>query len=125
MIIKKAISWLTQKKPRQREVQNVTFLSEPEGNEDSRFKTEFCRLFDGNEPVKKAYLTLARYAEAALPRLTLCLFCIQGADENAIVKRICALFRQKFKKSPSLDILFLTQFQEVQVHGVCEPFCTR
>jgi len=125
MTIKQALSWIIYKKPRQRDLQLVTFLAEPEGDADSRFKTEFCQLFEGHEPVRKAYLTLARYAETAVPRQTLCLSCIRDADENEIVRQICALFRKKFKKSPSLDILFLTDFQEVQVHKVCEPFCTR
>ena len=124
MVLIKSLSWLTRRRTTEHAIQNLVFLAEQDENSEKNLKTEFCQLFGQHELVKKAYLALAQCFGAGNPSLTLGLSGIRETDEKGMVSEIGAVVRKKFRKSPLLDVIFLTDFQEAQVHKVCKPFYT-
>jgi hypothetical protein len=125
MILIKLLSLFSRRKPKQHNVQKLVFLTEQDENSEKNLKTEFSQLFGHHELVKEAYLALAQCFGAVYPNLTLCLSGIQETDEKGMVSEIGEIVRKKFRKSPLMDIIFLTDFQEVEVRKVCKPFYTR
>ena len=50
--------------------------------------------------------------------------CILSArpDDQAIVTRVGEIFRRRFAKDATIDILFITTEQETDLARVCRPF---
>ena len=112
----------------QRFVSHIKFLVERTGIPETQFKVELCKLFDRFELIKRAYLVIVDYSNDEPLRVALCLCCFGAADEQELVMEVSHIFkkfRRKFDSNMFLDVLFLMDFQELDVFKVCTPFYRR
>jgi hypothetical protein len=128
MSSKQILFWLNRKRTTPRFVRQVTFLAEKVGQPEQQFEKSLCELFDRHELIMRAYLALVEYSDGPSPRAALCLACLPTIDEEEILDKTAEIF-QKFKAifDPTLflDVLFLMDFQELEIIAVCKPFYKR
>ena len=112
----------------------VQFVGEQDGPPERELKE---RLANSLRPmgVQKAYLAVVSYAERKGPQnaagdgagpelnVALCLSLADAAvEKNEIVARASHDFAAMFGPSQHMDIIFLTDQQEVALGTVCRPF---
>lgn len=128
MSSKQILFWLNKKRTTPRYVRQVTFVTEQAGEAELHFKKLLCQIFEKYELVLRAYLSLVEYSEGPSPRVALCLVCLPAVDEQEILDETAIIF-QKFKDAfdPNLflDVLFLVDFQELEITMTCRPFYNR
>jgi len=88
---------------------------------ENEFKEKAVGLFlDRSRPLR-AYLAQVKYGEEANPNVALCMDSEHGEDDG-LVDDIASLFCRMFGPNEHLDVLFLTESQEIQIRKVCCPF---
>jgi len=97
----------------------VRFLGEQDGEVERLLKAQLSEMFKGHKDVRRAYL--ARIAAGDQTGIALCLGTKHGAKQS-LVSEIGAIFSGIFAKQAHLDILFLTESQELALEKVCAPF---
>jgi predicted metalloprotease with PDZ domain len=128
MVSKQILFWLSRRKSKERLIHQITFMAEQTGETEKQLETELCRLFDSCEMVKRAYLALVQYPELASPRVALCISSFPTLNEEELVddiSEIFANFKKMFDPNLFLDVIFLMDFQELQVLRVCRYFYMR
>ena len=101
------------------EVGNVRFLSEQDGSPERELKQRFVDFFQRDKSILAAYL--ARVAYGQIIAIALCLRCQFGSDQG-MAEKIGKLFALMFGNQEQLDIIFLTDRQEIELMKVCSPF---
>jgi hypothetical protein len=128
MSSKQILFWLSRKRTTPRYVRQVTFLAEKVGHAEQQFEKLLCELFEGYELVLRAYLALVEYSDGPSPRAALCLVCLPAIDEQEILDNTAEIFqklKELFDPGLFLDVLFLMDFQELEIMTVCRPFYHR
>ena len=102
-------------------VRRVIFLREQDGPVERSLKDQIATSLAKNIEVKKAYLVRVRYGDDRNESVALCL---KGGDPSAheIVEKVGRLFNDMFNQTQRLDIIFLTEAQELELRPIAHPF---
>jgi hypothetical protein len=100
----------------------IIFLGEQDGSPEQGFKNELIRMFLISGKCVRAYLGVMRYGNETNAHVALCLK-TNGNDEN-LLKNCANIFKSTFSSNEHLDILFLSDEQELVLREVCCPFYT-
>jgi hypothetical protein len=109
------------RRPELRSEPRVEFLGEQGGPVEDKLKGALARELAQFPEVTRAYLARIGFQPENKTSVALCVRS-SGGNEEAIVKRVSGRFAELFNKSAFLDILFLTEQQEVDLKGVCSAF---
>lgn len=111
-------------KPYVFQVTDIRFLREQDGPPERCLKNELIALFASNPQIVRAYLAQIRYADDT--EIALCVRCAneQQDQQRRIAAEVSAVFSLTFDAHAHLDILFVSEPQEVALQDVCRPFYT-
>lgn len=107
--------------PRLRRERRVEFLGQQDGKVERELKSELQHVLRRYPKVARAYLARVGFAPQVQKSVALCLM-PRSAEERTIVDEVGALFSDMFSADTHLDILFLTDEEEVDLRRVCDPF---
>ena len=97
------------------------FVAEQIGVSENEFKEKIVSLFrDRNRPLR-VYLAQVEYGEEKGFNVALCI-ALENREDEKLANDIALVFRHIFGSHEHLDILFLTESQEMQLRKVCCPF---
>jgi len=105
--------------PRAIHVSEVRFLGEQDGKPERLLKGQLAESFKQRGEVERAYL--AQVVSGDQAGVALCMRVRHGADQN-LVQEVGSIFASLFATQTHLDILFLSEFQELALRNVCAPF---
>jgi SseB protein C-terminal domain len=100
---------------------DVAFIKEKDGKVEVELKMRLVQRFRSNIHVAEAYLALVRYGHSPELKVALCLKADKDWREE-IAKTVGREFREMFKTTESLDILFLSPEQQQAIAAVAKPF---
>jgi hypothetical protein len=103
------------------QVPNVRFIAEKQGPVEREFESRLLNYFKGNLHLKAAYLLLVRYGDSDENKVALGLVADKIAHSDLANAAILE-FKQMFRTTDSLDIIFLTSDQEQRAASVAKPF---
>jgi len=103
------------------EVQEIHFLGEQDGPVERDLKGKIIGSFQPAMEIQTAYLARVSYGNQLHQHVALCLRG-NGKRSQAAIREIRNAFRQHFKPTESLDILFLTPQQEGEIALIAKPF---
>ena len=109
------------KGPRTMRVPKLRFLGEQDGRPERLLKGRLSESFKQHEEVQRVYL--AQVVSGDQVGVALCMKARHGADRD-LVREIGSIFASIFAKQAHLDILFLSEAQELALRNVCAPFYT-
>ena len=99
----------------------MAFIAEKDGISERELKACLVEEFKSNIHVREAYLVLVRYGNSPETKVALCLKAGDTPPEE-IVKAVGSQFRQMFRTTDSLDIVFLSPEQEHAISVIARPF---
>lgn len=101
------------------------FLKEQYGDNENELKNRLYSLFYRSNKLVRAYLANVEYEQDFDDSFTvaLCLK-IDDGDNATFLEDIVEIFKSLFNGKESLDIVFLSEFQEISLRNVCCPFFT-
>lgn len=99
----------------------VAFLGEQSGPIEDTLKREFILEFATRPDIRRAYLARVGFQADSEPAVALCVFS-RRRNDHSIVTRVADIFRRLFSNDAALDILFLTEQQDIDLARVCRPF---
>lgn len=105
--------------PEEVRVSNLRFLREQDGVPERLLKSRLAEMFAQHSGVQRAYL--AQISSGGQHGVALCIKSGGGADLN-LVQDIGVIFASIFGAHEHLDILFLSNEQQVLLEQVCPPF---
>ena len=106
-------------RPEQHHVPKIRFLGEQSGAPESELKLALQPLFKDRSQVRRAYLARVAYVGEEVWRVALCIY---GPGDPDLVALVESVFRQQFAKGVPLDIVFLSEEQDLQAQQACQPF---
>lgn len=97
----------------------IEFVGEQDGPPERLLKERLSSMFVFHKQLKRAYLAQVRYASEGGVAL-----CVRSADERnqKITEVIGETFASIFGAHEHLDIVFVSETQEVALRNVCRPF---
>lgn len=101
----------------------VRFVSEQIGIPENEIKEEIAGMLKDHSRASRAYLAQVEYDKEKYFSVALCIFLEHGEDEK-LANDIASIFRRMFGPHEHLDILFLSDSQEIELRKVCCPFFT-
>ena len=101
----------------------INFIGEQDGDIERSFKIALNNVFIKSEKCIRAYLVQAQYTNSSLVSVILCIKTQNGEDE-AIVDACTHVFKSSFSCDQYLDIIFISDNQELKIRQVCCPFYT-
>ena len=109
------------KKSEELHVREIRFLGEQDGPSEWILKEKLADSFRRYGGINRAYLTRVDFGEGTNAGVVLGLRTQSGPDRG-IVENVGAIFSHVFNAEEHLDIVFLTDDQEVQLANVCPAF---
>src|SRR5262245_35414001 len=103
------------------QVPTVRFVAEKQGQAECEFESRLLNYFNTSVHLKAAYLLLVRYGDSEKNRVALGLVADPAAHSD-LANAAVFEFKQMFKTTESLDIIFLTPDQEQSAMSVARPF---
>jgi hypothetical protein len=97
------------------------FIAEQFGAPENEFKESIICLLQSQSRPLRTYLAQVEYGEEKDSKVALCVASNGGEDEG-LAYDIASIFRHMFGSHEHLDIVFLTEIQEVMLRKVCCPF---
>jgi hypothetical protein len=107
------------KHPQEIQVPHVKFCGEQDGPPEQMLKGRLAEFFERDQSVHAAYL--ARVDVGGQLSVALCLKTRFGPDQG-LAEKIGAIFRTIFNAQAYLDIMFVSEAQQVELAKVCRPF---
>ena len=101
-------------------VPGVRFVGEQDGPPEQLLKGRLSELFRQDKTIIAAYLARADIGSGSIS-VVLGLRAI-GRPDKRVIGRVGAIFASIFAWQEHLDILFLSETQEVQLRQICRPF---
>ena len=101
-------------------VPQFRFVGEQDGPTEKNLKDGLVALFQKDIAIKAAYLVKVDFGNGG-SGVILGLRCMAG-ENRQIADSIGKVFASIFARSEHLDILFLSESQEVQIKQVCRSF---
>jgi hypothetical protein len=108
----------------QRREGKVDFLGEQSGIVEETLKRELILEFATRPDIQRAYLASVSFPPATDPSSALCVVS-RRPDDRSLILRVAEIFRRRFSREPTLDIIFLTAEQESELAALCAPFYGR
>jgi hypothetical protein len=105
--------------PHEMQVSQLRFLGEQDGVPERLLKSRLTEFFQRDKSVCRAYLAKASLEEQI--GVALCLRTKFGADRG-LAQKIGAIFGTIFNAQEHLDIIFLSDQQELELIKVCSAF---
>ncbi|MGH8489621.1 MAG: enhanced serine sensitivity protein SseB C-terminal domain-containing protein, partial [Gammaproteobacteria bacterium] len=99
----------------------VRFVAEQIGVPETELKEELVRLFKQQCRVSRAYLAQVEYDKVKHFNVALCIY-LQQSESEKLANDVASIFRRMFGPHEHLDILFLSDTQEIELRKVCCPF---
>lgn len=112
---------LSGRKPQEITVPQVRFQCEQDGTPERLLKARLADVFRCERKVLRAYLARADFGSKGEECVVLAVRSYFGPDRE-IVNEVAAMFASVFGTQEHLDIMFLTDRQEVELVRVCKPF---
>jgi hypothetical protein len=112
------------KAPLELHIPRLSFIGEQAGPPEERLKGTLIDFFKRDQSVTKAYLARVDFGNGNPAGVALCLRTLFGTDKG-MVEKIGTIFASVFNVQEHLDIMFLTDEQEVLLVKVCQPFFVR
>lgn len=104
------------------QVEKVLFLCEQEGPSERLLKAELMPILATEPSISRAYLARIRFDKRGAIGVALCLSGKPTA-ENELVENVGKIFASLgFGRSEHLDIIFLSDEEEIRIGEVCKPF---
>jgi hypothetical protein len=100
------------------------FITEQIGIPENEFKENVVRLFQDQKRTLRAYLVQVKYGQTNDFNVALCISMASG-KEGKLANDIASIFRRMFGTHEHLDILFLSNINEIELRKVCCPFLRR
>ena len=110
-----------QRRPEERVEQQLRFVGERVGPPERQLKTALVALLASHPNIQRAYLVRVVFNDSTPHDIVLALRSVSGADAQ-FVREAGNLFAQQFRRDAYLDIMFMSEEQEIQAAGVCRPF---
>ena len=111
----------SRKKSEQVRVPEIRFLGEQDGPPERLLKDRLADFFRRDRSVSRAYLARVDFGEGKDASVVLGLRTQFGPDKG-MVEKVGTIFADVFNAKEHLDIMFLTDGQEVQLTKACKPF---
>lgn len=117
------LKWFRQRcsQPQKFRVQEIRFVGEQDGEPERLIKNKLDFLFRTEAKVSRAYLATANFGERTPTGVVLAIRVDSGAENN-LVNRVAEIFASIFNAREHLDVMFLSEEQELQLKRVCQPF---
>ena len=107
-----------------RKESKIYFCSEQDGKAEQDFKSELTTILLKEKMSIRAYLVQIKYHKNDKHcNVALCFRSGEGMSDD-ILNQSTKLFKSMFNRNEYLDILFITQPQEVDLRKICCPFFT-
>jgi hypothetical protein len=106
-------------------VKKYRFLREQNGPAELRLTEALCGFFNQRTGILHAYLAVVDFGEGTATSVALCLRATFDDGHAEIVNGVGEIFSKMFNRAQHLDIVFLTDEQQAQIHSVCRPFFAR
>jgi len=110
----------SKKNPEEFRVPQLRFLGEQDGPPERELKFRLAQFFQSDQSVTTAYLARVTYGGESFA-VALCLR-VRFAFEGALIEELGKIFASIFGSHEHLDIIFLSETQEVELAIVCKPF---
>jgi hypothetical protein len=104
--------------------QRIRFLSEQDGPIERKLKTGLTNLFGRDKGVSRAYLVALDYGNPNAQSVALCLRTLSGPDV-ALIEEVQRVFSSLFGPNEHLDIVFISNEQEIDLMNICNAFFAR
>lgn len=101
--------------------QSIEFLGEQDGAPERELKGRLTRVFEHRADVSRAYLARVQYGSTVDCSVVLAL-AADARQAKDLVGEVGGVFAATFNSSEHLDIVFLSEEQEVLLAQVCDPF---
>jgi hypothetical protein len=102
-------------------VRKILFLSEQDGPPEQVLKRCLTGYLSCVPAVELAYLVKVAHGESSGQQVALCL--VGGSnDALQIAQSAETMFRELFRSTESIEVLFLTDEQRVRVSAIADPF---
>ena len=114
-----------QRQPERLAVARIQFVAEQDGAPETQFKARLAAAFDAIPAVHKAFFALVMYgAKPDAPlAVALCVKLREGHDVKQDVVQVASKqFASLFNATQQMDIVFLSDQQELELGRVCRPF---
>ena len=120
------MAWLQQRRTAARSPESflrelIDFVRPQLGVVEDRLKTAFSEVLLATPTARSAYLARVYRGNASAQTVALCLRSAIGLDDK-LEERLLVVFRQHFRHDQRLDVLFLTEDDELRLGAVCPPF---
>jgi hypothetical protein len=115
----------SQPKPERMAVTSIQFAAEQDGVPERQLKAKLIAAFDRMPEVSKAFLALVMYGKKpdAPLAVALCVKLREGHDvKQDVVQAASKQFALLFNQAQQMDIVFLSDQQELELGHVCRPF---
>lgn len=103
---------------------DIEFLAEQDGVPERELKAELLGCLEEIPASQRAYLAVVQYSGKPARSIALCLVAEPGS-ESSTVPKIGAVFSRMFNPNEYLDIIFISESQELKLLQVCKPFFIR
>ena len=116
--------WFSKPSPKKSEevrVREVRFLGEQDGPSERLLKEKLADFIRRDRSITRAYLARGDFGKGRDASVVLGLRTQFGPDKG-MVEKIGAIFASVFNPKEHMDIMFLTDSQEVQLAKACKPF---
>ena len=101
-------------------VSELRFLCEQDGSPERELKSCLIQLFQDEGKIRKAYLARVAFDDSGTSAVVLCL--CADSPSPTVVAKVDQIFGSMFGRGEHLDILFLSDEQEVELAKCCKPF---
>ena len=115
----------SQRQPERMAVTSIQFAAEQDGVPERQLKANLTAAFDRMPEVSKAFLALVMYGKKpdAPLAVALCVKLREGHDvKQDVVQAASKQFAALFNQAQQMDIVFLSDQQELELGHVCRPF---
>jgi hypothetical protein len=117
--LKRLVTSSQPRPPEQRHVRDPKFVGEQDGPTELILKQKLTETFAREPAVQRAYL--ARMSDGQNVTVVLALRA-QPGFEQTLVQQIGSIFASIFNAKEHLDIVFVTNADELELKKVCRPF---
>jgi hypothetical protein len=105
----------------------TTFIAEHDGEAERIFKKEICSMLSEYKKDVRAYLARVSYDSVIHPNDINVVLCFRIIDvivkkDYALLEAATTVLQKHFGSTDKINILFLTQEQEIALRNVCCPF---
>jgi hypothetical protein len=115
------VAFWKRKEPEELRVPQVRFVVEQDGPPERVLKGKLADFFRDEKCVARAYLVRADLGGRQGITVVLALLAKSGAEKQ-IVKQVGTIFASVFNSTQHLDIIFLTEDQELDLKESCPAF---